>query len=211
VNYVARRGRARIHWDDALASLGRLDGALAARWRRPRQLASSAAAVAAEWVSHWRDLLDRCGWPGDESESLSATEFAARNAWEECSRNSRASARSHAINRQYRVGAGSQPARATIFQPKTPARRSRSSASWKPRACRSTRCGLPGCRHSAAAGAAAQCLPADCMAARSQRPRSRASRELAYARGDRMLVQGAPRVVLSYPETADGEPCAPRR
>ena len=158
------------------------------------------------------NLLDRCGWPGDESESLSVTEFAARNAWEELleefarigtldSRLTASSALAHVRNL----------ARGTIFQPKTPAAPITILGILEA-------AGLPFDALWVAGLSAQRWPPAPQpnaflpIAWQRDRnvPRSGASRELAYARAvTDMLVQGAPLVVLSYPETADGEPCAP--
>jgi len=206
-------GRARVHWDDAVASLGRLEDALAARWRSARDgLRRPAAQSPRQWVSHWRDLLDRCGWPGDQSEPLSATEFAARNAWEELLEEfARIGTLDTRLTATTALAQVRNLARGTIFQPKTPA-------------APITILGIleaTGLPFDAlwVAGLSAQrwppapqpnaFLPIAWQRDRNV-PRSSASRELAYARAvTGMLVQGASRVVLSYPASADGEPCAP--
>ncbi len=204
-------GRARVHWDDAFASLDRLDGALAARWRSARDGSRRQAPQSPrQWVTHWRNLLDRCGWPGDES--LSATEFAARNAWEELLEEfARIGTLDTRLTASTAMAQLRKLARGTIFQPKT-------------QAAPITILGMleaAGLPFDAlwVAGLSAQrwppapqpnaFLPIAWQRDRNV-PRSSAARELAYARAvTDMLMQGASRVVLSHPATADGEPCAP--
>ncbi len=203
-------GRSRVHWDDALASLVRFDGALAARWRSARDGRRLPALQSPrEWTRHWRELLDRCGWPG--SESPTAPEFAARNAWEELleefARIGTLDTRMACAAALAQVG---NLARGAIFQPKTPP----------------AQISIVGILEAAGlpfdalwvAGLSAQrwppapqpnaFLPIAWQRDRNV-PRSSAARELAYARAiTDMLAQGAARVVLSHPATADGEPCA---
>ncbi len=157
------------------------------------------------------NLLDRCGWPGDEAESLSASEFAARNAWEELLEEfARIGTLDTRLTATTALSQLRNLARGTIFQPKT-------------QAAPITILGIleaAGLPFDAlwVAGLSAQrwppapqpnaFLPIAWQRDRNV-PRSSAARELSYARAvTDMLMQGAPRVVLSYSATADGEPCA---
>jgi probable DNA repair protein len=203
--------RAQVRWDDALASLGRFDIALAARWRTAREGSRRPAPQSPrQWASHWRGLLERCGWPG--SKSLTATEFAARNAWEELLEEfARIGALDTRMTGATALSAVSQLARRSIFQPKTPpaaisilgileAAGLPFDALWV--------AGLSAQRWPPAPQPNAF-LPIAWQRDRNV-PRSSAARELAYARAlTTTLIQAAPRVVLSHPETLDGERSAP--
>jgi ATP-dependent helicase/nuclease subunit B len=204
-------GRTRVDWDDVFAALSRCDVALAARWRTVREGSRRPLPQAPrQWSNHWRSLLERCGWPG--TELLSAAEFAARNAWEEL------------LEEFARIGSlDTRMAGATalsvlrhladrsIFQPQSP-----------PAAI-----SILGVLEAAGlpfdalwvAGLSAQrwppapqpnpFLPIAWQRDRNV-PRSRAERELDYARAlTAILKQAAPQVILSYPATLDGEACAP--
>ena len=204
-------GRVRVHWDDVLAGLGRFDVALATRWRTAREgLRRPAPQSPRHWSSHWRGLLERCGWPG--SESLSSIEFAARNAWEKLLEEfARIGALDTRMTSATALSTLGELARRDIFQPKTPP-----AAISIMGILEAT--GLP---FDAlwVAGLSAQrwppapqpnpFLPIGWQRDRNV-PRSSAARELAYARAlTASLTQAAPSVVLSYAETSDGEPCAP--
>ena len=204
-------GRVLVRWDDALVTLGTSDTALAARWRSLREGTRRPAPQSPrQWSTHWRSLLDRCGWPG--APTLGATEFAARNAWEELLEEF---ARIGTVDTRMPAAAALRTLRnlaaGSIFQPESP-----------PAAI-----SIMGMLEAAGmpfdalwvAGLSAQrwppapqpnpFLPIGWQRERNV-PRSSAARELAYARAlTANLAQAAPCVVLSYPATVDGEPGAP--
>jgi probable DNA repair protein len=204
-------GRTLISWDDVLASLGRTDAALAARWRTMRDRALRPARQSPrQWATHWRSLLERCGWPGENV--LQDAEFAARNAWEELLEEF---ARIGTVDTQLTAAMALQALRnlavRSIFQPESP------PAVISIMGILET-AGLP---FDAlwVAGLSAQrwppapqpnpFLPIGWQRDRDV-PRSSPARELSYARAlTSYFAQSAPHVVMSWPTTFDAEPCAP--
>ena len=205
--------RALVDWDDALASLRTSDAVLAVRWRTARERAHRPAPQSPrEWVTHWRRLLEHCGWPGDDEGPLDPTEFTARNAWEQLLEEF---ARIGTVDARMSGATALQTLRnlaaSRVFQPESaPAAISIMGIL--------EAAGLPFDALWVAGLSAQRWPPAPhpnpFLPIRWQRernvPRSSPARELAYARAlTADLAQAAPRVVMSAPSTTDGEPCAP--
>ncbi len=75
-------GQREMTLDDLILAVGRVDGALAERWRKARTLRSSMSSTSpGEWVAAWQAWLAAMGWPGERS--LQSAEYQSREAWEE--------------------------------------------------------------------------------------------------------------------------------
>ena len=208
-------GRTLVGWEDALASLARNDAGLAARWRTTRDRSPrSPPQSPRQWSTHWRSLLERCGWPGGHAneETLQHAESAARNAWEQLLEEF---ARIGSVDTQMTAAMALQALRSlavrSIFQPESP------PAAISIMGILET-AGLP---FDAlwVAGLSAQrwppapqpnpFLPIGWQRDRNV-PRASPARELGYARAlTAYLTQSAPIVVMSHPATIDDQPSAP--
>jgi probable DNA repair protein len=116
-----RDSRARVTWADAAATLSRMMPDAASRMRDAHAAVVLARSQSPrEWVSQWRALLSRAGWPGDAP--LTGRGFEAQQAFdralEDFARIGQVEAR---LRPHEALGALRDVAARTIFQPQGPA------------------------------------------------------------------------------------------